>query len=65
VAAFTKDIAVLAKRYFDRYGDHALMLVDDDISRAIGAGGWDDVLKWQRVKERLRRLQALDRPSFR
>ena len=62
MAIFTTEIAALARQYFDEHGGHALALVEDDINRAIGARGWDDVLKWQRVKERLRRLQALERP---
>ncbi len=51
------EIALIANDYFDRYKDRAAILIDDEISRAVGQAQWGDVLKWHRVKHRLLRLQ--------
>ena len=53
------EIATLAQDYFDRHQSHAMMLIDDQVSLAIGQRQWADVLKWSRVKHRLRRLQIM------
>jgi hypothetical protein len=57
------EIARLAKNYFRRHGTHALVLVEDNINRAIGNRRWDDVLKWSRVKRRIMRLDAVQHRS--
>ncbi len=59
MAVAMDEIATLARGYFEQHSDHAVALIEDNISRAIGARGWDDVLKWQRVKIRVQRLQSL------
>jgi hypothetical protein len=51
------EIAVIAADYFDRYKSHAPVMIDDQISLAVGSSRWSDVLKWHRVKHRLQRLQ--------
>ena len=53
------EIAVIAREYFDRHKAHAFMLVDDQISIALGQSQWDRALQWHRVRHRLRRLQML------
>ena len=53
------EIAQIAQDYFDRHQSHAMRLADDQVSLAIGRRHWPEVLKWYRVKHRLRRLQSL------
>lgn len=57
------EIQALAQEYFDRHDAHALMLIEDQISLATGCHTWGDVLKWQRVKLRLQRLQQVRRSA--
>jgi hypothetical protein len=58
------EIGCLAKSYYHLHQNRALVLVEDNISRAIGGARWDDVVKWGRVKRRIIRLSVLQhRPS--
>jgi hypothetical protein len=53
------EIAAIARDYFDRHQAYGLMLAGDQISRATGRHEWADVAKWHRVRNRMRRLQAV------
>ena len=53
------EIAAIAQDYFSQHAFHSMMLVDDQISVAIGQRQWGEVLKWQRVRCRIERLQAM------
>lgn len=60
------EIATIAQDYYDRHQSHALVLIDDQVSLAVGQSRWPEVLKWFRVRNRLRRLQivhAADGPN--
>ena len=56
------EIALIAQDYYTRHKNHALVLIDDRINLAVGQNHWSDVLKWHRVKHRLRRLQLTQQP---
>ena len=53
------EIGGIARFYLERHAHRAPILIEDQISRAIGARGWDEVAKWQRVKLRVERLLQL------
>jgi hypothetical protein len=59
MTAHMDEIAIIARDYFDQHKAHAFMLVDDQISMALGKSEWEAALKWYRVRHRLRRLQML------
>lgn len=57
--AHMDEIATIAQDYFDQHEAQAVMLVDHQISMALGKSAWEEALKWYRVRHRLRRLQML------
>jgi hypothetical protein len=56
------EIFLIAQNYYMLHKSHALVLIDDRINLAVGQNRWSDVLKWHRVKNRLRRLQMTQQP---
>ena len=52
------EIGMLARNYQARHGVDAFPVIDAQIADALGRGNWPDVLKWQRVKLRIRRQEA-------
>ncbi len=59
------EIAVIAQDYLDRHEPRALLLIEDQISLAVGRNQWGEVLKWHRVRHRLQRLQMKHRLAAR
>jgi hypothetical protein len=50
-------IASVAIDFHSRHGSYAIMLISDEISRAIGKCDWDMALHFQRVRYRYLRME--------
>jgi hypothetical protein len=46
-------IEEMARLYARRYQHRAVILVSDNISRALGGGHWDRAQRWHEVRSRL------------
>ena len=51
------EIEMTVRDMLASHGDDALRVIDARIAAAARRGGWSDVIKWQRVKLRMRRVE--------